>query len=146
MNSSTLFGYVKDKKRHNVGILIGVLTSGKDEVVIGWSRCRKDDTFDRSFGLDQAFTNLGKSIPPSFVQDVKQFRVRCFRYFKDAQHISEPSVRMYSKQSPKVKQSKMQHNKGHKVSCDYPFTGKCVCNPMSGQQCAELAWAYGEDL
>jgi len=81
----------RNGKRQRVGVLVG--TTVKNQIVLGYSLCCPEDTFDRDKGLAIA---LGRALspkqigcPPSIENDVWDFALRCIRYFKDARIFDE---------------------------------------------------------
>jgi hypothetical protein len=85
----TIVSYLRDKKRKPMGVLVAVKKGNNGNFHIGYSMCRKSDTFDKSMGLKiaigrcesenyETFTktphNLRKMLP--------EFVKRCEKYYK----------------------------------------------------------------
>lgn len=87
---NTLISYSRDKKGKPHGVLVSVKTGDRGGFNIGYSQCRKGDTFSKSMGLkialgradfDATFNSLNhmphnlRKMLPSFIQ-------RCEKYYK----------------------------------------------------------------
>ena len=84
--------FIKDKNRQRIGALVAAKVNGK--VVIGVSKLRKGDTFDKKIGMQIALNRLLKYVEnygefsyievPSLRPYLELFKKRCERYFKTA--------------------------------------------------------------
>jgi hypothetical protein len=77
--------YVRRKKfgkNLKVGVLFAV-KSGNNKPTIYWSKCRKEDKFNREQSFWEALHRPGNQpVALSFKNDLEQFKKRCSRYFK----------------------------------------------------------------
>ena len=98
-----IFEYIR-RRHHGKTLKVGVIIGVKDgkAVKIGWSKCnlKLGDVFNRQVGLKLALNRAlplpmpkSKSVPtPNCIRkQVRNFGIRCLRYFKDANKIEIPS-------------------------------------------------------
>lgn len=96
---NTLISYSRDKKGNPHGVLVSVKTGDRGGFNIGYSQCRKGDTFSKSMGLKIAleranpvvtFSRLEedgrrrclKHMPHNLRKMLPSFIQRCQRYYK----------------------------------------------------------------
>ena len=130
MKIDTIMRYVKNRKGRKVGVLVA--KEADKAVRIGWSLCHKKDKFSKESGISQAVTKYGMPIPPSLLQAMRDFRVQCFLYFKEATQIQQPVVTSHSRQTRKVRQP--ARNSGHRGGCLYSPTdihAPCTCRELA---------------
>lgn len=76
----------RNGKRTKVGLLVGAAI--RDQIVIGYSLCCREDKFDKDTALaiavGRALSHKAQECPPSILQDACRFAARCERYFQDA--------------------------------------------------------------
>ena len=133
MKIDTIMRYVKDRKGKRVGVLVAQETD--KAVKIGWSLCHRKDKFSKESGISCAVTKYGMPIPPSLLQAMRDFRVQCFLYFKNATQIQQPVVTSHSRQARKISQP--ARNSGHRKGCPC-----CYCHAGEDKRvcaCRELA-------
>lgn len=85
----TLVSYVRDKNRNPRGMLIAIKKGKKGNFHIGYSMCRKEDTFDKNMGfkiaLGRAETNNYDTFinsPHAIRKMLTGFVQRCEKYYK----------------------------------------------------------------
>ena len=143
--------YARDKKRRKVGVFLAQPSPfDPQRILIGWSLCHKGDDFDRGEGISMAVVNLGNPMPPSLIQQAKQFRVQCFLHFegKNIQSIGEMPVHRVPKvrlpvtparhkghlQGCLAHQLRSHFNRQAACTCSTAYKGQEVCSPVSAQE------------
>ncbi len=86
-----LVEFVRNRQRQPVGVVVASLApsnNGNKYFDVGWSRCKRGDTFDRYDGLriarNRILTGNQDPIPHSLVDACLRMEDRAVRYFKDA--------------------------------------------------------------
>lgn len=84
---------VTGKGKQKVGIIAGSVVNGK--IVVGWSKTnlKAGDVFDRDIGIQVALDRaVGKvpspELPPQMVDQMRDFQIRCLKYFKQGSFLS----------------------------------------------------------
>jgi len=84
----TLISYVRDKKNNPKGVLVAIKKGNSGNFYIGYSMCRKDDTFNKNMGvkiaLGRAETNNLETFtktPYAIRKNLTDFVKRCERYY-----------------------------------------------------------------
>lgn len=87
--SKHLKEYIRDRKGNKVGLIIGFVH--KNMIVVGWSKAnlKAGDKFDHAYGMNLALNRALSVIPtpeldPSLKSQMREFQMRCLRYFQDA--------------------------------------------------------------
>jgi hypothetical protein len=84
-------GIIKRYTRNRKGQLNGCLVAGvvDGKVRIGYSKCHRNDVFDKKMARELATARMLKTekdytttLPASMIEDLKRFTDRCSRYFK----------------------------------------------------------------
>jgi hypothetical protein len=85
-----------------IGVFVGTLI--KNKITIGWSRCNlaAGYVFDMKKGVQEAFKHIRNNDPikplsharriKDFMQKYENFRIRCKKYFKDADFATEANT------------------------------------------------------
>jgi hypothetical protein len=85
--------FIRKKDRTKVGVLVAFIEEGSDVVSIGFTKCRKGDTFSNEFGTDVAIKRakayvdrglLEVKVPYAVQDDLIEFADRCNRCFSEA--------------------------------------------------------------
>lgn len=84
----TLITYIRGKKQNPKGVLVAVKKGNQGNFHIGYSMCRKDDTFNKTMGVKIALgraetTNLETftKTPYAIRKNLTDFVQRCERYY-----------------------------------------------------------------
>lgn len=87
--SNRLKEYIRDRKGNKVGLIIGFVHNNM--IVIGWSKAnlKAGDKFDHAYGMKLALNRALSVVPapeldPSLKFQMREFQMRCLRYFQDA--------------------------------------------------------------
>jgi hypothetical protein len=84
--------FIRKKDRTKVGVLVAFIEEGSDVVSIGFTKCRKGDTFSNEFGTDVAIKRakayvdrglLEVKVPYAVQKDLVEFADRCTRVFPE---------------------------------------------------------------
>jgi hypothetical protein len=80
-----LHKYVKNRKGQLTGVVLSTKTA-VNQLGIGWSKCHKNDSFDKergvSIALCRAISGSKVPFPHGFAVEVKEITNRGQRYFK----------------------------------------------------------------
>ena len=84
---NSIIRYTRNRQGQLNGCLVAGVVNGK--VQIGYSKCHRNDVFDKKRAKDLAVARMAKAdkdytttMPSSMVEDLKRFTDRCSRYFK----------------------------------------------------------------
>lgn len=76
-----LIEYVRNKNRHPIGVVVAV---GKNK--IGWSKCNKQDKWDRNLGIQIAKNRAEKgyrtSVPHEVKPKIDHMKKRAHKYYR----------------------------------------------------------------
>lgn len=76
----------RNGQRQKVGLFFG--TTIKNQIVIGFSLCSREDKFDRdkalAIAVGRALSPKSQECPPSISDEACDFADRCVKYFKDS--------------------------------------------------------------
>lgn len=96
---TAIFEYIKErvtgmKGLQKVGVIVGFVSDGESTIRIGFSKAnlKAGDKFDLEYGIDLAIQRACKWVPSvelpiHLVGMMKQFEVRCLKYFQQAVNI-----------------------------------------------------------
>jgi hypothetical protein len=93
----TLITYNRNKNGDPVGVLVAKKQDGDGSFTIGYSQCRKGDTFSKKMGLnialgrcerfDAKYFNNIDSMPHTLRKMLPDFIRRCERYYKQGANV-----------------------------------------------------------
>lgn len=99
---NTITEYVLNKKKQRIGVVLA--TKDRDRVVVGWSKTRKKDVFDKNLGYqiaeDRALKDSIVAVPSDIVPAYNRIIDRAKRYFRtDSVFVTEKRPAIHKKDS-----------------------------------------------